>query len=173
MSQPLYLAITLDVEEEGLFSGSYPRSVSGVANVAELKRLEFIARDFGFPLTLLVTYPVAQDSAAREVLAALQQERGAEIGVHLHPWNTPPFTELLDPEPIPTSRLPLTLMKAKLRSLVDCLTEAFQEPPRSFRMGRFDWSPGLLKLLPGSGLRVDSSMVPLTFKGEGRENFLT
>jgi hypothetical protein len=173
MNQPLYLIITLDVEEEGLFSGSYPRSGSGVANVAELRRLEFIARDFGFPLTLLVTYPVARDPAAREVLVSWQQEHQAEIGVHLHPWNTPPFTELPEPEPIPTARLPLALLGAKLGSLVSCLTETFQVPPRSFRMGRFDWSPGLLELLPGFGLRVDSSMVPLTFKGDGPQNFLT
>jgi hypothetical protein len=173
MSQPLYLIITIDVEEEGLFSGNYPCSGSGVANVAELNRLEFVHREFGFPLTLLATYPVARDPAAREVLAAWQQQRGAEIGVHLHPWNTPPFTDLPDPEPIATAKLPLALVEAKLKTLVDCLTEGFQEPPRSFRMGRFDWSPGLLQLLPGCGLRVDASMVPLTFKGDGRQNFLT
>jgi hypothetical protein len=172
MTQPLYLIITIDVEEEGLFSGNYPRSGAGVANVAELARLTFVHREFGFPLTLLATYPVAQDPAAREVLVAWQQERGAEIGVHLHPWNTPPFTDLPDPEPIATAQLPLTLVEAKLKSLVDCLAEKFPEPPRSFRMGRFDWSPGLLKLLPGCGLRVDTSMVPLTFKGDGPQNFL-
>jgi len=173
MSQPLYLVITIDVEEEGLFSGKYPRSGAGVANVAELARLEFVHQEFGFPLTLLATYPVAQDPAARGVLAAWHQERGAEIGVHLHPWNTPPFTDLPDPEPIATAKLPLTLMEAKLKSLVECLTGKFPAPPRSFRMGRFDWSPGLLKLLPGCGLRVDTSMVPLTFKGDGPQNFLT
>lgn len=172
MSQPLYLVITLDVEEEGLFSGSYPRSGSGVANVAELRRLEFVTREFGFPLTLLTTYPVARDPAAREVLLSWQQERGAEIGVHLHPWNTPPFNDSPGPEPIATAKLPLPLIEAKLGALVDCLTENFQEPPRSFRMGRFDWSPGLLKLLPDFSLRVDSSMVPLTFKGDGPQNFL-
>ena len=64
-------------------------------------------------------------------------------------------------------------MAAKLKTLVDYLTETFQEPPRAFRMGRFDWTPGLLELLPAFGLRVDSSMVPLTFKGEGQQNFLT
>jgi hypothetical protein len=173
MSQPLYLIITIDVEEEGLFSGNYPRSGAGVANVAELARLAFVHQEFGFPLTLLATYPVAQDPAAREVLAAWHEERGAEIGVHLHPWNTPPFTDLPGPEPIATARLPLTIMEAKLKSLVDCLTEKFPQPPRSFRMGRFDWSAGLLKLLPGCGLRVDTSMVPLTFKGDGPRNFLT
>jgi hypothetical protein len=173
VSQPLYLTITIDVEEEGLFSGRYPRAGAGVTNVAELKRLEFVHREFGFPLTLLATYPVAQDPAARKVLVAWQQERGAEIGVHLHPWNTPPFTDSPDPEPLATTRLPLPLVEAKLKSLVDFLTEKFPEAPRSFRMGRFDWSPGLLKLLPGCGLRVDTSMVPLTFKGDGVQNFLT
>ena len=172
MSEPLYLVITIDVEEEGLFSGSYPRAGSGVANVAELRRLEFIPREFGFPLTLLTTYPVARDPAAREVLVSWQHECGAEIGVHLHPWNTPPFWDLPYPEPIPTAKLPLALLEAKLGSLVDCLIETFDKPPRSFRMGRFDWSPGLLELLPRFGLRVDSSMVPLTFKGDGPRNFL-
>jgi hypothetical protein len=172
VTQPLYLIITIDVEEEGLFSGSYPRAGAGVANVAELARLEFVHQEFGFPLTLLATYPVAQDPSAREVLVAWQQERQAEIGVHLHPWNTPPFTDFPDPEPIATAKLPLNLVGAKLKSLVDCLIEKFPEPPRSFRMGRFDWSPGLLKLLPGCGLGVDTSMVPLTFKGDGPRNFL-
>jgi hypothetical protein len=39
-------------------------------------------------------------------------------------------------------------------------------------MGRFDWSSDLLELLPRFGLKVDSSMVPLTLKGEGPLNFL-
>lgn len=168
----LYLVITIDVEEEGLFSGSYPRSGAGVANVKELRRLEFIPHEFGFPLTLLTTYPVAQNAAAREVLIAWREEHGAEIGAHLHPWNTPPFLDLPQPEPIPTAQMPPDLLEAKLENLVNRLTETFGEAPRSFRMGRFDWSPGLLELLPRFGLRVDSSMVPLTFKGEGPQNFL-
>lgn len=172
MSQPLYLVITLDVEEEGLFSGNYPRSGAGVANVAELDRLAFIPWEFGFPLTLLTTYPVARDDAACRVLLSWKQEHAAEIGVHLHPWNTPPFGELPDSEPIATAKLPLPLVEAKLKTLVALLRERFQAPPRSFRMGRFDWSSDLLGLLPGLGLRVDSSMVPLTFKGDGPRNFL-
>jgi hypothetical protein len=171
-NSPLYLVITLDVEEEGLFSGSYPRAGAGVTNVAELRRLEFIPREFGFPLTLLATYPVARDEGAREVLISWRENHGAEIGAHLHPWNTPPFRDLSQPEPLPTARMPLDLLGAKLGSLVDCLTETCGEAPRSFRMGRFDWSSGLLELLPHFGFRVDSSMVPLTFKGEGPQNFL-
>lgn len=172
MSRPLYLAITLDVEEEGLFSGRYPRTPFGVANVAELRRLEFIPREFGFPLTLLATYPVVRDPAAREVLSYWQKEHGAEIGVHLHPWNTPPFEEVPDPEPVRSTRLPPALLEAKLGTLTAGIREAFQTPPRSFRMGRFDWCPALLSLLPRFGLTVDSSMVPLTQKVGGPRHFL-
>jgi hypothetical protein len=171
-SSPLYLVITIDVEEEGLFSGTYPASGAGVTNVQELKRLEFIPREFGFPLTLLTTYPVAQNPAAREILISWRERHGAEIGAHLHPWNTPPFRELSHPEPIPTAQLPPDLLEAKLASLVHYLSETCGQAPRSFRMGRFDWSTGLLQLLPRYGLKVDSSMVPLTYKGEGTQNFL-
>ena len=49
----LAVAVTLDVEEEGLFSGSYPRDGAGLANIPELRRLEFLPAEFGLPLTLL------------------------------------------------------------------------------------------------------------------------
>ncbi|MBI4643808.1 MAG: hypothetical protein HY743_08840, partial [Deltaproteobacteria bacterium] len=77
------LVISIDVEEEGLFSGEYARTPSGVTNVAQLKRLEFIPREFGFPLTLLVTYHAARDPEAREVLRYWRDRYGTEIGAHL------------------------------------------------------------------------------------------
>ena len=43
---PMKLVVSIDVEEEGLFFGRYPRTPPGVTNVAELFRLEFIPRDF-------------------------------------------------------------------------------------------------------------------------------
>jgi hypothetical protein len=172
VSQPLQLAITIDVEEEGLFSGSYPRTPPGVANVSALERLRFIPREFGFPLTLLVAYQVARDPVARRVLTSWREEHGAELGGHLHPWNTPPFWDLADPEPVPCTRLPLALLGAKLATLVSSHQEAFQMSPRSFRMGRFDWCPSFPEILARFGLRVDSTMVPLTQKVGGPTHFL-
>ena len=95
------LVISIDVEEEGLFFGHYPRTPPGVTNIAELSRLAFIPKEFGLPLTLLVTYQVARDPAACQVLTHWRDRYQAEIGVHLHPWNTPPFLDLPDPEPVP------------------------------------------------------------------------
>lgn len=160
------LVISLDVEEEGLFSGQYPRS-PGVTNVAELSRLEFIPRDFGFPLTLLVSYRVAQDPAACQVLARWRDLYQAEIGVHLHPWSTPPFADPPQPEPVPAEQMPLPLLRDKLGYLVKQVQDSLGVMPGSFRMGRFDFGPKVLNLLPEMGIKVDSSIVPLTLKGAG------
>jgi len=166
------LAITVDVEEEGLFSGHYPRVPPGVANVAQLRRLEFIPREFGFPLTLLVTSQVARDQAACRVLAPWRERHQAEIGVHLHPWNTPPFFPSSEPEPVRAEKIPAEVLRGKLAGLVTQVRQALGVTPRSFRMGRFDGSPKVLGLLPEFGLRVDSSMVPLTQKRGGPDHFL-
>ncbi|MCL4500533.1 MAG: hypothetical protein M1438_01595 [Deltaproteobacteria bacterium] len=160
------LVISVDVEEEGLFSGRYPRE-SGVINVGELRRLEFIPRDFGFPLTLLVSYQVARDPAACAVLARWRDLYGAEIGVHLHPWSTPPFDDLAVPEPVPAAHLPLPLLRDKFARLVQAVQDSLGVEPASFRMGRFDFGPRVLDLLPEFGLKTDSSIAPLTLKGAG------
>lgn len=160
------LVISIDVEEEGLFSGRYPRTPT-VTNVTALSRLGFIPRDFGFPLTLLASYPVAQDPAACEILARWRDRHRAEIGVHLHPWSTPPFSELARPEPVAPDELPLILLRDKLAHLVKQIRNSLGVEPTSFRQGRFALSPQVLGLLPEFGLKVDSSVVPLTLKGGG------
>ena len=166
------LVISIDVEEEGLFFGHYPRTPPGVSNVAELSRLAFIPREFGLPLTLLVTYQVARDPAACQVLTEWRERYGAEIGVHLHPWNTPPFADLPHPEPIPSAKLPRELLRDKFANLLSQIGSTLEVAPRSFRMGRFDAGPQVWSLLPEFNLAVDSSVVPLTPKGIDTRHFL-
>ena len=166
------LVISIDVEEEGLFSGKYARTPLGVSNVAQLPRLEFIPREFGYPLTLLVTYPVVRDPAALAVLKYWRDHYGTEIGAHLHPWNTPPFPEFTEPEPAPSERIPLAVLRAKLANLVAAIHDSLGVAPRSFRMGRFDWGPKIMSLLPEMGLKVDSSIVPLRPQPGCAQHFL-
>jgi hypothetical protein len=166
------LVISVDVEEEGLFFGRYPRTPPGVTNVAELERLAFIPRDFGFPLTLLVTYQVARDPDACRVLAQWRDRHRAEIGVHLHPWNTPPFLDRPDPEPVRSARLPRELLRDKFAHLLSQVRATLGATPRAFRMGRFDAGPQVWELLPEFDLEVDSSVAPLTLKNADLRSFL-
>jgi hypothetical protein len=166
------LVISIDVEEEGLFSGLYSRTPPGVTNVAELERLAFIPRDFGLPLTLLATYQVARDPAACRVLARWRDQYGAEIGAHLHHWNTPPFAGLSDPEPVASEKLPRALLRDKFASLLSQIGAGLAVTPSSFRMGRFDAGSQVFSLLPEFGLEVDSSVAPLTRKNPDPGFFL-
>jgi hypothetical protein len=168
----MQLVISIDVEEEGLFFGHYPRTPPGVTNVAALERLAFIPREFGLPLTLLVTYQVARDPDACRVLAGWRDRHGAEIGVHLHPWNTPPFADLPEPEPIGSEKLPRALLREKFANLLSQVRTGLAVTPRSFRMGRFDAGPRVFSLLPEFGLEVDSSVAPLTRKNPDPRFFL-
>jgi hypothetical protein len=172
MKRGLKLVITVDVEEEGLFSGRYPRVPPGVGNVRELGRIEFVTRDFGLPLTLLVTYPVALDPECGEVLDRWRGELGAEIGAHLHPWSTPPFVELPGPEPFPSDLMPESLLEAKLATLSTAIRGRWGVKPSSFRMGRFDLGRTVRRLLPTFGIRTDSSLVPFRFGPGAADHFM-
>jgi hypothetical protein len=154
------LIVSIDVEEDSLFSGQYPTIPPGVTNVRQLERLAFLAKEHGVPLTLLVTHPVAEDPTCCALLKRLAQTERAEIGAHLHPWCTPPFGRNSMPEPVPMSSMPVDALRAKLENLHSSISKNIGIEPVSFRAGRFDLSPHLLQLLPEFGITADSSVVP-------------
>jgi len=96
------LAVTIDVEEEGLFSGAYDARNTPVENVPHLTRLDPIFQEWGIKPTLLVTYRVAEHKPHQELLLALSDKWRGEIGAHLHHWNTPPLEPLPYPQPVPS-----------------------------------------------------------------------
>lgn len=157
------VVFSVDVEEDGLFSGRYRATGNRVSNVAALSRLEFLTRELGLPLTLLCTWPVLANAGCSDILRRWQDELGAELGCHLHPWNTPPLAGADSGAWTPSESLPREDLDAKLGALVRSCAEVSGRAPLSFRMGRFDLGPRMRGLLPKHGLRVDSSLVPLRF----------
>lgn len=166
------LVISIDVEEEGLFSGKYSRTPPGVRNVSHLDALNFVYDEFGFPLTLLTSYQVAKDDAASDMLVRMREERGTEIGAHLHPWNTPPLEDV-GPEPVRSDAMPIDLLRAKMTTLFKALEDRFGTPATSFRMGRWDFGKQIEQLLPEFGIQVDASHAPLRYARGGPDRFLT
>ena len=154
------LAITIDVEEEGLFRGKYDSCNASVTNVSQLRRLDSIFLEWEIRPTLLITYPVVINETALNLLLELQERWKAEIGAHLHPWNTPPLQTLPHPEPVPSEFMPKELLKAKLETLMRCLSQRGIEPI-SFRMGRFNMGPRMFSVLQETGIKVDSSIAPM------------
>jgi hypothetical protein len=154
------LALTIDVEEEGLFQNQYDSVDAPTDNVKELARLDSIFREWDIRPSLLVSYQVIRHQRHRDLLAHLAQSWRAEIGAHLHPWNTPPLEPLPYPEPVPSDLMPKELLAAKLRTLLDALKQAGFSAS-SFRMGRFNLGPKMFSVLhEASEIQVDSSVAP-------------
>lgn len=169
----LYVCISLDVEEEGLFSGKYPRSRMSVTNVPLLKRLAPLYRDFGFPVTLFCAYSVFADNMASEAISWMRDYCGAEIGAHLHHWSTPPLSDKGEyGPPLRTHKVDRELLCQRLETLLAAGEKIAGQPITSFRMGRWDLKSMLLPMLAEHGILVDSSICPLRFFKDGPDHFL-
>jgi len=155
------LVVTIDVEEEGLFSNQYDSRNVSVKNVRELNKLDPVFKEWGVRPTLLVAYPVVSHDPHKDLLLKLAEKWNAEIGAHLHPWNTPPLEPSPYPEPVPSELIPRELLVAKLRTLMDEIRK-LGVGPVSFRMGRFSMGPKVFSILEPAGIRVDSSIAPMS-----------
>jgi hypothetical protein len=153
------LAVTIDVEEEGLFLGKYDPANMQVSNVPQLAKLDPLFSQWGIRPTLLVTYPVIRHEPHQDLLFRLREKWSGEIGAHLHHWNTPPLESLPFPPPVPSELIPDRLLKAKLDNLLEAL-ELAGVAPLSFRMGRFNMGPKMFSILQETGIQVDSSIAP-------------
>ncbi len=156
MSRPMLLIVSVDTEEDNWQPG---REQVTVENIRELPRLDALFRQLGVRATYLTTYQVAIRDWAAATLRELQAG-GAEIGAHLHPWNTPPEDEPFLPHNTMLKNLPAALQLAKLERLTATLREATGTPPAVFRAGRYGLGPGTVAALIRCGYRVDSSVTP-------------
>lgn len=158
----IYLAISLDVEEEGLFQGSYAQKEVTVKNTRALLNLKPFLKE-GLRPTLFTAYPVFKDPRSVEILHLLQEE-GCEIGAHLHYWNTPPIPTLDLEKPltkVPAVSLDQELFSAKIDSILDAAKKANFKELNSFRMGRWDIHSHHFAALSKAKFLVDASVRPL------------
>src|SRR5437763_1479209 len=156
MPPPLFLIVSVDTEED---NWRPCRDGVTIENIRELPRLDALFQRLGVRATYFTTYQVAiRDWAA----ATLRQLRGggAEIGAHLHPWNTPPLDEPFLPRNSMLKNLPSSLQVAKLKSLTAALQKVIGTQPLAFRAGRYGLGRDTVRALIRCGYRVDSSVTP-------------
>ena len=169
----LRVIVSLDVEEEGLFSGRYAATGCGVRNVGLLPQLAPLSDELGFPLTLFCAHTVFADADACRTLEIMRDRHGAEIAAHLHHWSTPPLSDApSDGPPVRTDRLPRDLLRQRLRTLLEAGERFNGAPLTSFRMGRWDLKKTVRPLLAEAGITLDSSVCPLRIFPDGADHFL-
>jgi hypothetical protein len=166
------LLVTVDVEEEGLFSGVYRPCGNTVENTRGLERFQAFCDDYTIRPTYLVDTPVIEDHRSAQLLRTIQDDGRCEVGAHLHPWCTPPFKEQISRRNTFMCNLPQRLQREKLAWLTGTIEQRFGRHPTSFRAGRLGLDLVGARMLHELSYIVDSSVLPFSdLSAEGGPNF--
>jgi hypothetical protein len=163
------LSISIDTEED-----NWDPAVENVTvrNIEELRRLDEMFRTLDVRGTYFVTYQVASDPGAAAILRGIYARGTAEIGAHLHPWNTPPLLGV-EKRVSMLRDYPSEVQQAKLETLLAELENSLGLRPSSFRAGRFGVGRATIEALIQNGIHIDSSVTPLlTWEGQGGPSFI-
>jgi len=156
----MHLVITIDTEEDNW--GDYTNTSYSVENIKRIPSLQKIFNEYNVIPTYLVTYPVATNRESIAILKNLLQQGKCEIGMHCHPWSTPPFEEERNPYNSMLCNLPYDLQRKKLGTLHETIVRNFGIRPTSFRAGRWGYSASVATAISELGYAVDTSITPFT-----------
>ena len=154
----MYFLVTIDTEEDQW--SDYSTAGQTLENIKAIPRLQALFEKYDIRPTYLISKPVANDPYAIEMLGDIEEKGKAEIGAHCHPWNTPPFTEAINPYNSMLCNLPSNLQHEKLFTLTSTIQNNFNIQPVSFRAGRWGYNSSVAKNLTRLGYRVDTSLTP-------------
>lgn len=167
MPEPTRVLMTVDTEEAWDWSGPYPTTRYSIDHVPRLVSFQSVCERHGMRPTYFTNYAVMANDTARSTMLALAQRPGVEIGMHIHPWNTPPFVseEPVAPRSTYLHTRPDGEIQAKLASTYEAFLGAGLRP-RSFRGGRYSTGGAIHRFLHSAGFVADCSIVPYTRWGE-------
>ncbi len=167
MVEPTRVLMTVDTEEAWDWGGPFPTTQYSVEHIRRLASFQSVCDRHGMRPTYFANYAVMADDQARSAMCELSQRPNVEIGMHIHPWNTPPFVETATVLPRNTylHTRPDAEVQAKLASTYETFLKAGLRP-RSFRGGRYSTGGGIHRFLQDFGFVADCSIVPYTRWGE-------
>jgi hypothetical protein len=159
-SAPRFL-VTIDTEEEFEWGAPLRRDGHTLDTVAAFPRFVAFCESFGVAPLFLIDYPVATCPAAAATLREALAAGRAEVGIHLHPWISPPFEEDLSEFNSFAGNLPQALEREKFNRLRDAIERNLGVIPRIYRAGRYGVGPNSAAILGETGIAIDSSVRPL------------
>lgn len=158
--------ITIDTEGDDLWTNKVTRyglKEITTENAKNLERFQLLCEKYGFVPTYLTNYEMSMAQSFVEMAKAALKGGHAEIGMHMHAWNSPPI-EYLPYNPRGThsyiGEYPKKLQWRKMEYLTKQLEDTFQIPITSHRSGRWWFDEFTLKCLKKLGYLVDCSVTP-------------
>ena len=160
MTAPSFL-ITIDTEGDNLWGR--PRTVA-TRNAEFLERFQQVCEHHGQRPTWLTNHEMISSPTFRRFAADVVARGTAEIGMHLHGWDSPPLYPLTSDDLATHPYLieyPPHVMREKIRRLTATLEDALGVKMISHRAGRWALDERYAEMLVDEGYRVDCSVTPL------------
>src|SRR3954451_5461176 len=88
MTEPTYYMVTVDTEEEWDWGAGWPIHELAVTNIRQLPRFQQLCSRYGIKPTYFTDLAVLENDESRATLCGIAADKGVEIGMHIHPWNT-------------------------------------------------------------------------------------
>jgi hypothetical protein len=157
---PLFL-ITIDTEGDNAWSR--PR-LATTRNAEFLGRFQQLCERYAQRPTWLTTYEMIRSAVFREFAIDVLSRGTAEIGMHLHAWNSPPLEPLTTDD---TQTVPYLIeyqprvMREKIHTLTATIEDTLQTKMVSHRAGRWAFDARYAEMLLDEGYRIDCSVTPL------------
>jgi hypothetical protein len=162
------LIITVDTEGDNFWTQKY--HADGIKHITNyngryLERFQTICEKYGFVPTYLVDHEMAHSEAFVELMSEALPAKKAEVGMHMHAWNTPPIYRL-EPrcfgeygKPF-IGEYPEAIIKDKVNYLTKELQDIFHTKVTSQRSGRWFINSKYINILSNAGYIVDCSVTP-------------
>lgn len=164
------IMISIDTEEDSWGPTAGEITTRNIERIPELDRF---FKGLGVRGTYFTTYQVATAEAGAAILRDVSDGGDAEIGAHLHPWNTPPYSGE-EPRLTMLRDYPIESQQAKLFHLLESIETDIGVRPTSFRAGRFGVGRETILTLIEAGITVDSSVTPLlNWREAGGPSFMS
>jgi hypothetical protein len=160
VGSPTFFLITIDTEGDNLWAA--PREIT-TRNAAFLPRFQALCERYALRPTYLTNYEMACSPIFQEFARDVLTRHTAEIGMHLHAWNSPPLRQLTDDDYRHQPYLieyPGQVIREKVDFLTNLLENTFDVKMTSHRAGRWSMNEIYAGILVEQGYRVDCSVTP-------------
>lgn len=154
------LVVVIDTEEEFNWNDPVERSKTSVSHMELLDRCQDIFNEYRLKPCYVIGYPVASQPSGCRLLKQFHQQGLCEIGAHLHPWVTPPFSEELSTFNTYPGNLPEPLEFEKLKNLKALIDREFSQNTTIYKAGRYGFGANTEKILQQLGFQIDISVCP-------------
>lgn len=152
--------ITVDTEGDNLWGA--PHDIT-TRNALYIPRFQALCERHGFRPVYLTNYEMAQSEVFLEFGRDVLARDAAEIGMHLHAWNSPPLSALTADDFVHQPYLieyPDALMQQKIHVMTSLLEHRFGQKMVSHRAGRWGFDRRYAAMLVAEGYKVDCSVTP-------------